>query len=80
MSTESKNLVKVMVITNCPCCGKSDNVRKDYDYPKTLRLCDTCGCDFDTDKQTIFNTKESVCCNKESGRQNIIGYNCSTLK
>ncbi len=41
----------------CPCCNKKDNVRKDFDFPKTVRCCDNCGADFMTNGEIIFNPK-----------------------
>lgn len=29
----------------CPICN-SKNIRKDYDFPKTMRVCKDCGCDW----------------------------------
>lgn len=46
----------------CPLC-KSTNTRKDFDYPKTMRCCENCGCDYVIDEQTqevievVYNPK-----------------------
>lgn len=29
----------------CPICN-AKNLKKDYDYPESIRICDTCGCEF----------------------------------
>lgn len=46
-------------IMNCPCC-KSSNTRLDYDFPETMRCCDSCGADFMEDGEIILNPKEIV--------------------
>lgn len=30
----------------CPCCGRVDRTRKDFDFPDSMGCCDDCGCDF----------------------------------
>ena len=57
MNTENKPTV-IKVKTKCPCCNSSNNVRRDFDYPKTMRCCDACGCDFLTAKTIVLNPKE----------------------
>lgn len=41
----------------CPCCD-SNNTRKDFDFPKTMRCCLKCGADFITDGEIILNPRE----------------------
>lgn len=41
----------------CPSCNKNDNVRKDFDNPKTMRCCDNCGADFLTNGEITLNPK-----------------------
>ena len=49
-------VVKVDVV--CPCCNRSANVRKDFDFPKTMLCCDDCGADFTTELEIILNPKD----------------------
>jgi len=49
---------------SCPCCNNK-NIRKDYDFPETMRVCKNCGCDFvvNENEEVIdisFNPKEGL--------------------
>lgn len=44
-------------IKKCPCCN-STNIRKDFDYPKTMRCCNKCGADFDIYGEITFDPRE----------------------
>lgn len=43
-----------MIAGICPKCG-STNVRKDYDFPKTMRVCNNCFADYDITGEIIFD-------------------------
>ena len=49
----------------CSLC-KSKNTRKDFDFPKTMRCCENCGCDYIVDEKTqefvevVFNPKTDI--------------------
>ena len=46
MNTEP---IKIYLKTiSCPVCNTKGMVRKDFDYPKTMRCCEKCGADFNT--------------------------------
>ena len=48
----------------CPLC-KSENTRKDYDFPETMKVCNTCGCDYVVNEKNkcidiVFNPKTNI--------------------
>jgi hypothetical protein len=51
--------IKELVDVECPVCNRSANVRKDFDFPKTMLCCDDCGADFTTDLEIILNPKNN---------------------
>ena len=57
MKTKSECPPIIKVKRACPCCGRKDKVRKDFDSPKTMRCCDDCGADFIIDGEIIFDPR-----------------------
>lgn len=41
----------------CPVC-ESTHIRKDFDFPNTMRCCKDCGADFMIDGEIILNPRE----------------------
>ena len=39
----------------CPCCKWSGRVRRDFDFPKSMRVCDNCQSDFNTSGDITYN-------------------------
>jgi hypothetical protein len=55
VSIEFKGSVPIL---NCPICS-SDNTRKDFDFPDSMRCCDSCGCDYIAeDGEIILDPRE----------------------
>jgi hypothetical protein len=54
-NTEQPQIIKVENI-NCPCCGRLNNIRKDFDFPEEMLCCDSCGADFTIDGEIILDT------------------------
>ncbi len=41
----------------CPVC-ESENIRADFDFPKTMRCCKQCGSDFLSDGEVVLNARK----------------------
>ena len=41
----------------CPCC-EGKNIRKDFDFPKTMLCCNDCGADFMKDGEIILDPRK----------------------
>ena len=46
---------KILKSVTCPCCETKGQVRRDFDFPKTMRVCTGCGSDFNTSGDITFN-------------------------
>lgn len=56
-SAEKIPIEELVFDTECPVC-KSTLIRKDFDYPDTMRCCKDCGADFDITGEIILNPKK----------------------
>lgn len=50
-------LIRWLKTIKCPLC-KSKKVRKDFDFPMTVRCCESCGCDFNTSGDILLNPND----------------------
>jgi len=50
-------LIHWLKTIKCPVC-RLKKVRRDFDFPKTLRCCESCGCDFNTSGDIILDPRE----------------------
>ena len=49
-----KSKPKILKSVQCPFCNKKGHVRRDFDFPKTMRVCTSCFSDFNTSGDITF--------------------------
>jgi hypothetical protein len=54
---DDENGVFILPSENCPKCG-SHNVRDDFDFPDTMRCCENCGADYNSEGELVFDPDE----------------------
>lgn len=50
-------LIHWLKTVKCPVC-KQKRVRRDFDFPKTMRCCEACGCDFNTYGDIVLDPRD----------------------
>ncbi len=50
-------IVRWLKTVKCPLCDSS-KVRRDFDFPKTMKVCENCGCEFNTAGDITLDPKQ----------------------
>ncbi len=50
-------IVRCLKTVKCPLCDKY-KIRRDFDFPKTIRVSENCGCEFNTTGDITLDPKQ----------------------